>query len=1114
MNHNELYATAIARGKLLFASMVIQMNLLFATSKTHIRISHTMKVLALTAVIHLTIASLVYWIMFAPTCAPNKSTLADLKGPDGFSSLSSWVDTAISKKAEYREKRGMATVPRVLLIINELEGITKNGGIGTAYAALIDVLLQNSTNYDISVMFSSTLSNEEYLSAVKLLAMIGVELHPLLKHLEIGGCGWHCNHAYSIMKWLMDEEVKGNTYDIVHFHDYLGFGYYSELAKKEGLAFQNTKFVVVTHGPMSWASFANAAWMYKTSDLQIYYLERRTVELADFVISPSTYLLDWMKEDGWVLPESSFVQPNLLNQRKKSAISAVSGTNLGSGNIRINELVFFGRLEKRKGLALFCDGIELAFKNLKTWNVSVTFMGKVDKVDNVPSDRWIRERTKKWPIEVSIFGKMGRDEALAYISQSGRLVVIPSMVENSPYTVLECLDSQIPFLASHLPGIAELIQDADHSSVLFQPKPKFMAAALNDILANGAVLAKARIDKYQNADTWNYFHQIVHAPVVESETETLPLVTVIMTHNNRVHLLRQALDSLMAQDYPNVEVIVVDDASSNETMLPILDEIELQMKSLGWTMLRNVAENMYLGAARNWASTVAKGEYYLFMDDDNYAKPEEISTFVKAAKAIKADLMTCFVDYFHGLSPPKNASAYNVPNYMFIGNSIEIGLSSNCFGDANFFVRAEFFKELGGFSEDKGLAFEDWEFLMKSSLAKGTMEVIPIALFWKRGSYGEKTMIEYALEGSGLYQSLRRIVRPFVDYVQPSALRYAIAAAQHHTISATVRQPNFDIPPIVSRCDIAFEKGITLISHGLPFGSVKTGSSVTIALNWKATASTNQPYYVFVHLRDQKNAIVAQADDTPRLSDGYEMPTTKWIPNEIVMDVHRLAIPQESSSGDYHVWVGIFTVDPKTNKISRLNIQDTQGHDDHSNKDEVDVGVISVIGPTFRKFLPAHFSSVQGAGNLRYGYTHAGKFQEFEEFDKSTNMWSSPVCEWISIGKYAMHPCGKKNDSTDYNAVLQYESEFTEDEVSVIGNFILNSDECGDGVKVTITLEGFPLWSQTMIKGQKSEFFLPDLSLPKGTILEFIVDPLETDACDGVWLEASILGEDERFHQE
>jgi O-antigen biosynthesis protein len=63
---------------------------------------------------------------------------------------------------------------------------------------------------------------------------------------------------------------------------------------------------------------------------------------------------------------------------------------------------------------------------------------------------------------------------------------------------------------------------------------------------------------------------------------------------------------------------------------------------------------LLLGAARNLAASKARGKYLLFMDDDNFAKPDELSTFLTViAKLGDLSILTCFADYFEGLAPPE-----------------------------------------------------------------------------------------------------------------------------------------------------------------------------------------------------------------------------------------------------------------------------------------------------------------------------------------------------------------------------------------------------------------------------------------------------------------------------
>ena len=67
-------------------------------------------------------------------------------------------------------------------------------------------------------------------------------------------------------------------------------------------------------------------------------------------------------------------------------------------------------------------------------------------------------------------------------------------------------------------------------------------------------------------------------------------------------------------------------------------------------------DNRGPGAARNNGAKHAKGEFIMFMDDDNFAKPKEIATFVSVAMHTKADVLTCTNEYFYGLEFPGNRS--------------------------------------------------------------------------------------------------------------------------------------------------------------------------------------------------------------------------------------------------------------------------------------------------------------------------------------------------------------------------------------------------------------------------------------------------------------------------
>lgn len=108
-----------------------------------------------------------------------------------------------------------------------------------------------------------------------------------------------------------------------------------------------------------------------------------------------------------------------------------------------------------------------------------------------------------------------------------------------------------------------------------------------------------------------------------------PKVSVIMPTRQRAHFLPRAIESVLNQTYPNIEVVVVDDnaddpqsrESTNEAMKKYKDD----------PRVRHVHNNTTLGGglSRNVGIHVSNGEYIAFLDDDDTYKPPKIEAQVK-----------------------------------------------------------------------------------------------------------------------------------------------------------------------------------------------------------------------------------------------------------------------------------------------------------------------------------------------------------------------------------------------------------------------------------------------------------------------------------------------------
>ena len=115
--------------------------------------------------------------------------------------------------------------------------------------------------------------------------------------------------------------------------------------------------------------------------------------------------------------------------------------------------------------------------------------------------------------------------------------------------------------------------------------------------------------------------------IQENKKEPLAgLVSVYMPTKNRLALLKRAVNSVLSQTYPNIELHVVDDGSSDGTF-DYLSELSRQNSRV--FVYRN-EESMGACAARNVAISNANGEFVTGLDDDDLFLPNRISSLVAA----------------------------------------------------------------------------------------------------------------------------------------------------------------------------------------------------------------------------------------------------------------------------------------------------------------------------------------------------------------------------------------------------------------------------------------------------------------------------------------------------
>lgn len=121
-----------------------------------------------------------------------------------------------------------------------------------------------------------------------------------------------------------------------------------------------------------------------------------------------------------------------------------------------------------------------------------------------------------------------------------------------------------------------------------------------------------------------------------------PLVSVIIPTHNRSDLLKRAIRSALAQDYSNVEIIVVDDHSTDDTE-KVMREIQDLFPSVQYLKL---GEKRGGNAARNLGIRAAKGHFICGLDDDDEFHPERIRLLAEKYEEELAFVFSGYKDIF------------------------------------------------------------------------------------------------------------------------------------------------------------------------------------------------------------------------------------------------------------------------------------------------------------------------------------------------------------------------------------------------------------------------------------------------------------------------------------
>ncbi|MFT2010484.1 glycosyltransferase [Pontibacter sp. 13R65] len=196
----------------------------------------------------------------------------------------------------------------------------------------------------------------------------------------------------------------------------------------------------------------------------------------------------------------------------------------------------------------------------------------------------------------------------------------------------------------------------------------------------------------------------------------LPLVTIVCLCYNHERFLAEALDSVLAQTYPNLELLVVDDCSTDSSPAIINDYCQ-RFPQLAYI---NTGRNRGNCAAFNMAWRASKGEYIIDFATDDVLLPNRVTEQVAAFSKLDPTYGVLYSDAayindnsgFIGYHCKRDKSG-KVTSFAPSGDVFQDILQRYFICPPTMFVRRQVLEELQGY--DETLAYEDFDFWVRSS---------------------------------------------------------------------------------------------------------------------------------------------------------------------------------------------------------------------------------------------------------------------------------------------------------------------------------------------------------------------------------------------------------------
>lgn len=182
-------------------------------------------------------------------------------------------------------------------------------------------------------------------------------------------------------------------------------------------------------------------------------------------------------------------------------------------------------------------------------------------------------------------------------------------------------------------------------------------------------------------------------------------MSVIITNFNYAQYIQQALQSVLVQDYDPIEIIIVDDGSTDNS-IEVINRVEGTFQLL-------TKSNGGVSSARNAGMAIAKGDFVAFLDADDFWLPNKVSSQILDLNRTGTELNYCQVRHFNENDPKDWLSSEcrtGEFNLIFLDNP-----GRTPFAPSSVILSKKLIKEVGDWDVRLKNAAEDYDYFRRAS---------------------------------------------------------------------------------------------------------------------------------------------------------------------------------------------------------------------------------------------------------------------------------------------------------------------------------------------------------------------------------------------------------------